>query len=325
MNLAVIGTGYWGKNHVRVFKGLLDEGVIDSLTICDADENRVKEYAQMYDIEYTTDYTELLASKIDAVSIATPSETHYQVASAFMANGKDVFIEKPMTLSAVDAEKLIEIAERERRLMMIGHIFRYHQGVRELKQRIGRGEFGKIYYMWTNRLSLRAPRADMGVLFALAIHEVDIYCYLLDVKYPNEIMATLGNYLGGVEETALLTLHFDEDVKGYAFESWLTSVYGKMRDMTVIGSKLSARVNYLKPQEIQLFDTTISKRSVVNEGSYPVPLAYEEPLRTELRHFVECLSNGAQPLCDMHAGKRAVEMIEAAMRSAETKEPVRFP
>jgi predicted dehydrogenase len=324
VKIAVIGTGYWGKNHVRAYNELKVEGVIDELTICEVDERRAKEFANIYHIPYTTDYNDLLKDdSLNGVSISTPTPTHFELAKKFMEAGVDVFVEKPMTTNSKEAQDLIKLAEDNKKLIMVGHIFRHHSAVKEIKKRIERGDFGRIYYLTSTRFSFREPRLDMGVMYALAIHEVDIFCYLLDKKYPLEISAQISSFLQkDIEEVALLILRFENDTLGYAFESWMTPVEGKRRDLTIIGSKMSAKVDYLKPQELQLFDASIAtsdnnKLKAEYEGSYTVPIPYKEPLKEELKHFIECIGSREQPLSDMYAGARAVEMIEMAFKSAK--------
>jgi predicted dehydrogenase len=323
--IAIIGTGYWGKNHLRVFKELKSENTIDELIICDIDEARSEKFAKIFDISWTRDYRQLLTDKsIDAVSIVTPSKTHYVIAREFMEAGKDVFVEKPMTMNSHDARELVKVAERTNRILMVGHVFRYHPAIRELKKRMDRKDFGDIFYMATNRYSYAAPRKDMGVLFALAIHEVDIYCYLLNETYPLEITAIVGTYLQqNIEETAMISMRFPHNVHAYAFESWLTPG-SKSRELFVVGSKMCVKIDYLRPQELRVIDASIStiERAgeiffhVEDEGSYTIPIPYREPLKEELAHFVECIKTRATPLADMYAGLRAVEMIEWAIRSA---------
>jgi predicted dehydrogenase len=329
VKIAVIGTGYWGKNHVRAFNELKVEGVIDELQICDVNERRAKEFANIYHIPCTTDYNDLLTDdNLDAVSIATPTPTHFELAQRFMEAGKDVFVEKPMTTDSQEADKLIQIAEDNKKILMVGHIFRHHSAVKEIKDRIERGDFGRIYYLTSTRFSFREPRTDMGVMFALAIHEVDIFCYLQNKEYPLEISAQTSCFLQkDIEELAFLVLKFENNTLGYAFESWMTPVEGKRRDLTIIGSKMSARVDYLKPQELQLFDASIAtleegKLRAEYEGSYTVPIPYKEPLKEELKHYVECIGSRKQPLSDMYAGKRAVEMIELAFQSSRENKSV---
>ena len=316
MKIAVVGTGYWGKNHVRILKEVLNEGKIEELYICDKNEERVKDIANNYSISYYTDYKEI-PKDIDGIVIATPSDTHYDISKEFLEAGKDVLVEKPMTLNSKEAEKLIKIAEKNGNILMAGHIFRYHPAVIELKNRIERGDFGKIYYMMSNRFSLRYPRKDMGVLFALGIHEVDIFCYLLNKEYPEEIFATIEKYIGKTEETSQIITYFENNIKGYAFESWLTPVYGKKRELFVVGSRMSAFVDYLKPNEIKFFDVMISPEIVATEGSYIVPIKYKEPLKEEIYDFIECIKTRKKPISDKHVGKRAVEMIEKAIISAK--------
>ena len=315
MRIAVIGTGYWGKNHVRALKELMDEGKVEELYICDSNNERAREMASNYNLPYYTDYKQL--PSLDAVIIATPSDSHYEIAKNFLEIGKDVLVEKPMTLNSKKAEELIKIAEKNGNVLMVGHIFRYHPAVVELKNKIERGDFGKIYYIMSNRLSLRQPRNDMGVLFALGIHEVDLFCYLLDEDYPEAIFAVISNYLGSVEETAQITTYFKNGIKGYAFESWITPVYGKRRELVIVGSRLSAFVDYLKPNEISFFDSMINSKGVTIEGSYIIPLKYKEPLKEELKDFINCIEQRRQPVANMYTGKRAVEMIEAAMKAAK--------
>jgi len=324
MKMAVIGTGYWGKNHVRVLNELLEEKKIDELFVCDVDENKIKEIADAFEIPHYTNYKELITSDVDGVVIATPSETHYEIAKEFLEAGKNVLVEKPMTLDSKEADELIKIAEDNERILMVGHIFRYHPAVIELRNKIKRGDFGDVYYMISNRFSLRYPRKDMGVLFALGIHEVDIFCYLLNKKYPREIMAVTSNYTGKMEETAEIITFFEDDIKGYAFESWITPVYGKKRELIVVGSKMSAFVNYLKPNEIHIFDATISPRVVATEGSYTIPIEYKEPLKEELKDFLNCIKTGKTPIANMHVGKRAVEIIERAIFSSKEKKAVKI-
>lgn len=331
--IAVIGTGYWGKNHVRTYSELVSEGMIDSVKICDLDEKRARELGEAFNIEYLTDYKELIAdSNIDAVSIVTPSHTHYALAKEFMEAGKDVLVEKPMTMDSKEAEKLVKIANDTNQILMVGHIFRHHPAVKELKHRIDRGEFGKIQLISSNRLSFGAPRKDMGVIYALGVHEVDMFCYLMDREYPDSIHTTASYALqSDIEETAMITMDFN-NTKAYAFESWLMPVYGKQRDLVVVGSEKAAKIDYLKPQELEVFDIRIAEQdfdgktafSVENEGSYTIPIPYAEPLKEELRHFIQCVNDRLTPISDGEIGLRAVRMAEAALESVKSGRMVGF-
>jgi len=333
IGIAVIGTGYWGKNHVRTYSELASEGVIDNVKICDLDEKRARELGEAFNIEYLTDYKELVADpNIDAVSIVTPSHTHYALAKEFMEAGKDVLVEKPMTMDSREAEQLVKIATDTNRILMVGHIFRHHPAVKELKHRIDQGEFGKIRLISSNRLSFGAPRKDMGVIYALGIHEVDMFCYLMDREYPNSIHTTASCALQpDIEETAMITMDFN-NTKAYAFESWLIPAYGEQRDLVVVGSEKTAKIDYLKPQELQVFAIRIAEQdfdgktafSVENEGAYTIPIPYAEPLKEELHHFINCVNDRLTPISDGQIGLRAVRMAEAALKSSKEGHAVGF-
>lgn len=333
MRIGVIGTGYWGKNHVRTYSELADEGVIEDVIICDIDEKRAGELGKTFNIEYLTDYKKLMNNaEIDAVSIVTPSATHYAIAKEFMEAGKDVLIEKPMTMDSREAEELVRISEKTERILMAGHIFRYHPAVRELKRRIDIGELGKIQLISSNRLYFGAPRSDMGVVYALGIHEVDMFCYIMNVIYPKSILVSTSSCLQkDIEETAMLSLDFGE-VKGYAFESWLMPACGKQRDLVVVGSEKSAKIDYLKPQELQIFDIHIAESAsegkksfkVEDEGTYTIPIPYAEPLKEELTHFIHCVGNRENPISDGMVGMHAVVMAENALESASTGKTIMF-
>ncbi len=328
--VAVIGMGHWGKNHARVYKELLSEGVIDSLKLCDLDENRAGQWGETLEVEYVTGYRDVIEDdSIQAVSIVTPSKTHYQIGKEFMEAGKDVLVEKPMTMDIGEAEKLVEVAAGNNRILMVGHIFRYHPAVCELKRRIDAGELGQIQNIIGHRLDYGLPRRDMGVIYALGSHELDLFCYLTGVDYPKSLIAAESRSYGqNTEETAVIVMDFGH-AKGYAFESWLVAAYGRMRDVVVVGSERSARVDYLKQQELHLFDSRIVTEEGIpvnaeDGGNSIVSLHYAEPLKEELKHFMSCVVSRQSPLTDSAVGLRAVVMAEAATRSARTGESVKL-
>lgn len=329
--VAVVGTGHWGKNHARIYKELLSEDMIDNLKICDLDERRARQWGEALEVEYVTSYRDLIEDdNIQAVSIVTPSKTHYQIAKELMEAGKDVLVEKPMTMDVDEARRLVEIAANNNRILMVGHIFRYHPAVCELKHMIDAGALGEIQNMIGTRLYFGLPRRDMGVIYALGIHELDIFCYLLNAEYPESLTASCSrSFSQNIEETAQIFMDFNQ-AKGYAFESWLVAAYGKVRDLIVVGSKGSARVDYLTPRELYMFDNRI-----VTEGGIPVSVEDEEkrtisipnaePLKDELKHFISCIVSRQDPLSDGAVGLRAVVMAEAALMSAKTGKMVMLP
>jgi len=324
VGVAAIGTGQWGKNHARVYRELLSEGVISGLKICDLQPDCARQLAQGLGVQWVTDYRALLEdSNVQAVSIVTPSKTHFALAKEFMEAGKDVLVEKPMTMDTRDAENLVQIARQKKRILMVGHIFRYHPAVRELKRRTDAGDFGRIQNMIGQRVYFTIPRKDMGVIYALGTHEFDLFCYLLGVDYPQSLTAVASkSFNSEIEETAMITMDFGY-TKGYAFESWLVSAYGKLRHLAVIGSECTARVDYLNPQELHLFDTKVVTDNGIpvrceDNGQRTISIPYAEPLKEELKHFISCVTTRQSPLSDGQVGLRAVTMAEGALKAAGT-------
>ena len=330
LNIAVIGAGYWGRNHIRVYKELQREGMLNCLKICDIDSHHAEQVANSFGIEYVTDYRIIAEDpEIQAVSIVTPSSTHYQLGKELMEAGKDVLIEKPMTMDIGEAEQLVNTAAHSGRILMAGHIFRYHAALQELKRRIDRGELGKIQNLVSNRLHFGIPRQDMGVIYALGIHELDTFCYLLGVNYPEGLMVIASSSYGhNIEETAMLAVDFGR-TKGYALESWLVPTYGKRRDLVVVGTERSARIDYLNPQELEMFDIRLVTENglpvrVEDEGKHTIQVPYAEPLKEELQHFIFCVNSRQKPMSDGTVGLRAVVMAQASLTASRVGRPVRF-
>ncbi len=324
MKIALIGTGYWGRNHAKVWRELKDEGKIEDVVLCDIREDAVKPIAKDFGFQYSTDPRELLSrGDIDAVDIASSTPSHYPLAKNAMLQGKDVLVEKPMAENSEECRELISIAEKEKRILMVGHIFRYHPALNELRGMIKRGELGEIVTLSTRRLSLRYPRSDMGVLLALAIHDVDIYTYLLGEE-PKEIMSiTSSKYVKGIEEEAFIYMGFSR-AQGYIWESWNYPFGKKIRVLEVVGTESAARIDYLKPDELMIYDAAIVDEKVKNEGEFVRRVPYIEPLKAELIDFVNSVERRKRPQADMFVGLKAVEIIERAMESAKSKKLVRW-
>lgn len=324
---AVIGTGYWGQNHVRVAAELVESGDLNSVLLCDVDEERVVDLADSYGFEYVSDYTELPDRGVDAATIATPSATHHDIATNLLTSSIDVLVEKPLALESERAWDIVETAEEHGRTLGVGHIFRYHPGLRELKRRIDRGELGDIKYLRTNRFSFRVPRRTTGALYSLAVHDIDIYNYLLNAS-PRSLYCQLDSFIReGVDETVSITLDYD-GITGTINESWQIPVFGKQRDLIVVGSERSAYLDYLDDTEIELFDSRIVKRDgqlhAQQEGSTQYKTEDGEPLKIEVEAFLEASRTGSTPLADGRVGAETVELLEAARRSDERGEVIRL-
>ena len=334
VGIGIIGTGYWGKNHVRIYKALLMEGKIEYLKICDNNEDRIKEIAEDFDLEYTTKINDIIKdNEITAVVIVTPSINHYELSKLFLENNKDVFVEKPITLKSENAKDLVDIAKNKNKILMVGHLFRYHPAVRDIKKRIDIGEFGKIEMIITYRFALGVPRKDMGVILALAVHDLDLTCYLMNQSVPKSILVDTGKFhQEKVIEMANISLDFENGAKGYMMESWNIPVYGKKRDLLIIGSEKSAIIDYLTPSEYKIFDTKIKKIKIDgqiilkkedNEIS-KIIIKYKEPLREEILHFIDCIKNRRNPESDGLVGYHTVKICEKAFLSAEQNKRIYF-
>jgi predicted dehydrogenase len=334
VGIAIIGTGYWGKNHIRNFKTLLLEKEINYLKICDINEERAKQMAADYDLDYTTNIDDIKNDeKVTAVVIVTPSITHYELTKVFLESGKDVFVEKPITLDSIKAKKLVDIAEKNRKILMVGHLFRYHPAVKDIKERIDLGEFGKINMIISYRFALGVPRKDMGVIFALAVHDLDLTCYLLNQQMPKSILVDNAKFhQDKVVEMTNISFDFENGAKGYIMASWNIPVYNRKRDLIIIGSEKSAIINYLTPNEYKIFDTKIKRRYIDDQiilekeenAINNIILEYKEPLREEILHFTYSIKNRKTPETNGLVGYKAIKMCEKAFLSAKEHKRIYF-
>lgn len=320
---AVIGTGYWGTNHVRVAAELVAEDVLEELILCDIDEQQVASIAADYGVEYVTDHREL---DVDTAVVATPSTTHREIATDLLREGIDCLVEKPLALTATDAWDIVEAANRMEATLGVGHIFRYHPALRELKRRVDRGELGRIKYLTTSRYAFREPRRTTGVLHSLAVHDVDIYDLLLD-REPTSVYCQLDRHLRpDVDETATITLDYGDDVTGVINSSWQVPAFGKHRELVVVGTERAAYIDYLADTELELFDAKVvgeeSSLRVRDEGSVTYEVNGYEPLKMEVEAFLEAVQTDDQPEASGRVGAEAVELLEHAERSDRCGEVV---
>lgn len=316
MRYGVVGTGYWGQNHVRVATELAADGVVDDVIICDVDEDRARSLADEYDIAYTTDYTRMDA---DAATVATPSTTHESIATDLLASGTHLLVEKPLALTAEAAWNVVDAAAAHDRTLGVGHIFRYHPALTELKARIDAGDLGDVKYLHTARFSFRVPRDTTGVLYSLAVHDVDVYDYLLGER-PARLYCTTDEIVrDGIAETATITMEYG-DATGVVHSSWQVPVFGKRRDLAVVGTERAAYVDYLADTELELYETTIETDGdgglqARDDGRTVHEVADREPLKREVEAFVEAARAGRDPPASGRVGARTIEVLERAERS----------
>ncbi|MHA1729462.1 MAG: Gfo/Idh/MocA family protein [Promethearchaeota archaeon] len=333
-DFVIIGCGYWGKNIARVLSELKRDKIFtDNIILYDINRNKSEKLSKLYGFRVAESFKEILSDKkITSVLIITPSSTHYNLAKKALKAGKHVFVEKPFTLNSTEATELVKIADDKELTLMIGLIFRFHHGILELKRRMELGEFGNILFMYGTKFGYTVPKEDSGVVFTLAVNDFDIFCYLLETEYPETILAQNGAFLQkDFEDFTSVSLTFSNGIQGYFIASWLIPVFERHRELYVVGSNKTAVIDYLKPNEIVIYDAKIKKEKIDErilfkmEKNPPqkVVFRFKEPLKEEMKHFIQCVFEKKKPLSDGETGYRAVKMCEMALKSAKNGEKIK--
>ena len=314
--VAVVGSGYWGKNLVRNFHDL---GSLAA--ICDSDRSVLDIFKEKYaDISITDDIDRLLdesSPQIDAVAISTPAATHYDLAKRCLQAGKHVYVEKPLALTEEEGRELIHIAENSRLILMVGHILQYHAAVMRLKGLIDSGELGKIQYLYSNRLNIGKIRTEENILWSFAPHDISVILMLLG-EMPGTVCATGGEYLQQqIPDTTLTMLDFPSGVKAHIFVSWLHPF--KEQKLVVVGDKKMAVFDDISDEKLMLYPHRIEWRKRIPVAAKAeaeiVKVEMDEPLKSECTHFIECVANGQQPKTDGSEGLRVLQVLQASQRS----------
>ncbi len=317
INVAVIGSGYWGKNLVRNFDEL---GALH--TICDKDSATLRSFQEKYpEKNFQTSFHAILQNPaINAVVIATPAETHFEMAKEALLAGKHVFVEKPLALVVSEAEELHRLAIQGNLILMVGHILLYHPAIIKLKEIIDSGELGKINYIYSNRLNLGKIRTEENVILSFAPHDISAILYLLE-EMPCQVMAHGGNYLNqDIADVTMSVLSFRGGVKGHIFVSWLHP--NKEQKLVIVGDKKMAVFDDTAADgKLQIHDKGVDwlNRQPVprkNETAI-VPVENLEPLKEECRHFLECVESGATPRTNGTNGIEVLKILNACQDSLE--------
>ncbi len=311
--VAVIGAGYWGKNLLRNFSELQA-----LYAICESDPDN-SNLAPYTGIKLYTEYRDLLSdSNVEAVAIAAPAVMHYEMVKKALELGKDVYVEKPLALTVKEGEELVQLAEKKSRILMVGHILRYHPAVIKLKELISTGQLGKIQYIYSNRLNIGKLRTEENILWSFAPHDISVILMLLEDE-PIKVSAFGGDYLNeGVYDTTLTALEFKNEVKGHIFVNWLHPY--KEQKLIVVGSKAMAVFDDVSKEKLFLYPHKIEwkdgKIPVAQKADYQViPIEAGEPLKRELSHFLECVIQRKKPLTDGAEGLRVLKILESAEKS----------
>lgn len=339
VGIALVGLGYWGPNLARNLAGLEQA---EMRVLCDSREDVLRRVARHYpSARPMTDYREVLAdTTVDAVVLATPAATHAELVREALNAGKHVLVEKPLALSAADGEELVALAEARGLVLMVGHVFIYNAAVRKVKEYIDDGTIGQVLYVYSQRLSLGQVRRDVNALWNFAPHDLSILQYWLGSP-PTAAVARGFSYINpGIEDVVFVSLDYPGGVGAHLHISWLDP--SKVRRMTVVGSQKMIVYDDVDPDaRITIYDKGVVKQpppgAPVGEdslGSYEtyaefqlllragdvlIPrVDFQEPLRIECEHFVDCIRTGAVPDTDGRSAVEVVRALEAAERSLRT-------
>lgn len=335
LRVGVIGCGYWGPNLVRTFLEVPD---VTLVAVADRDPTRL-EFVQIrhpHVEHFLTDMAPMFDLDLDAVVISTPPETHHAIAMQCLKQGLDVLVEKPLATDSREALELVELAEANDRVLLVGHIGVYSPAVRALKEMIEGGELGEIRYVDAVRTGLGMFHPSLNVVWDLAPHDVSILLYLLGRSAESVSTRGVGCVREGVEDVAYMTVMFEDGILAHSRMSWLDPA--KTRRLTVIGSEKMVVYDDLESLEkLKVYDkrvNAIRRTDTFGEfqfsyhyGSVVSPyIRFEEPLRLEILHFLDCVRDRARPLTDGQNGLQVVRVIEAAQESlANGGAPVGIP
>ncbi|MGA7160614.1 MAG: Gfo/Idh/MocA family oxidoreductase [Bacteroidota bacterium] len=317
--IGLIGLGNWGKNILRTLHEL------NALRLaCDASPTLVAKHQETFpDVQFTGSADDLF-NKPDvlAVAIATPAATHFELARKAILAGKDVFVEKPITLFSQHARELAQLARDKNKILMVGHLLLYHPAIRKIKELVDDGTIGRLQYIYSNRLNLGAIRKEENILWSFAPHDISVLQYLIGSD-PLEVNSTGSIFLQpGIHDVTLTTLRYPQNVHAHIHVSWLHPF--KEHRLVVIGDKSmivfeDSKADHkliLYPKGIDWVDGEPRKR----EGAFQaIDYGADEPLKQEMLHFIDCIATRKQPLSDGINGIKVLEILERAQFDMERK------
>ncbi len=322
LRLGLIGYGYWGPNLARNFHQLPDAWLV---ACADADNARLAEAARLFALQQTANDARALIENptLDALVIATPARSHFELVSQALNAGKHVLVEKPLALTSADARALTDLARKNKRVLMVGHTFEYNPAVWKIQELLDAGALGELYYIYANRVNLGRVQTDINALWSIAPHDVSIMLALLK-QMPQSVSAHGATYLHqGIEDVVFALLNFPNNIVGHIHASWLDP--SKTRQMTFVGSEKMIVYDDVDPEaKIKIYDKGVYKRGDafgefqlrVRSGDLYIPkIDLTEPLKYECAHFLECIRENKTPRTDGENGLRVVRVLEAAQES----------
>ena len=332
INIGQLGSGYWGPNLIRNFSKISQ---VNKLIVCDTDKDLLRKASSQYPTIETTKSADILLSdpSIDAMVIALPAALHFEYTRKALLADKHVLVEKPLAMTTDESKELIEIAKNKNRILMVGHTFIYNSAVRKAKQYIDNGELGDIYYIFSQRLNLGRVRQDVNAMWNLAPHDISIINYWLG-EVPSKVMAKGVSFLQeGIEDLVFIHLNFSSGKSAHIHVTWLDPL--KTRKMVIVGSKkMLVYDDVSTDSKIIIHDKGIDKslkdnfeQEVYDYASFHlnnrigdilIPhFDFDEPLKSECKHFVDCVLSGKKPLTSGEEGLSVVRVLEEAQNCLE--------
>ena len=320
LKIAVIGCGHWGKNLVRNFSDL---GVLKY--VCDSNIAHSQEIAKKYNVE-SKSISELLKTDIDGVVIAAPAEQHYNIAKASLEAEKHVFVEKPLSLKVIEAEKLCKLSTQRKKVLMVGHLLQYHSAFSKLKKMVNEGKLGELNYIYSNRLNLGKFRNEENILWSFAPHDISMILSLAD-DLPKTVYATGVAKLNlDIHDVTTTHLKFKNGLQAHVFVSWLHPF--KEQKLIVVGDKSMAVfddglswANKLKiyPHKVNWINGLPQPTKAEFKS---IKLDENEPLKVECETFINSIKNKSEPLTNGTEGTNVLKVLEASQKSLIKKVPI---
>jgi predicted dehydrogenase len=322
--IAVIGCGHWGPHHIRNFAGLPSSNVV---TAVDSDAGRLVRISEMFPgVKTERDYRKVLAdSNVDAVAIATPTNTHYQLVREALMAGKHVLCEKPLCEKSADAEELIELARKRGLILMVGHVFLFNPGIVKIKEILEGGELGSLHYLSAIRTNLGPIREDVNAAYDLATHDISIFNWLLESQ-PEFVSATGASFLQpGIEDVVFISLIYPRNVIANIRCSWLDPK--KVRQITVVGSRKMVTWDDLDPNRpVAIYEKGANAKEYTGfgeflrismwDGDVRLPkVQADEPLKIQDRYFLEAMQQGTLARSNGSFSVGVVRTLEAISES----------
>jgi len=324
--IAQVGCGYWGPNVLRNFSA--QSGCWVKFVVEISPERQAYVRANFPKSQVVSDLeTVLHDDEIDAVIISTPASSHFELAKQVLESGKHAFVEKPLATSTEQADELVALAAKTGKVLMAGHTFLYNAAVRYARKLLSDESLGQLYYIYSQRLNLGQVRSDVNAWWNLAPHDVSILLYLMNGELPASVSAVGVSYIQpGIEDVVFATLQWAGGVTGHIHVSWLDP--GKIRKMTLVGSRKMVVYDDVSDDKIMIFDKGVDRVPKIGErmdydqsGSYQLihrtgdiwlpKISFQEPLKTEAAHFLDCLRNGETPLTGPKHARDVVAVLEA--------------